>query len=208
MTNKVSRIIAIFVALVSMVVMVGWFLDFPTLKNILPQFVTMKFITAVCFLLSSLNLYLIVRMNLCRQEWESMALLFVSFLTILLMASLLVSTFIGIKTGVEDLFVKEVSGAVKTVAPGRPSLVTMINFVLIAGIGLSNLYRLSVAVSRTLGLLVTLFGGMAILGYIIDLPKLYGHFNNFSTAMALHTAILFVLLGVGFLTIRVKKDQG
>lgn len=210
MSNKVPKIIALVVAFTSVAVMIGWIFDITVLKSISPQFVTMKFISAVCFLLSSFSLYIIARKDKERYEWEDIVLLFINFLVILLMASLLISVFVGVKTGVEDLFVKEEAGAVKTTVPGRPALFTMINFVLIASIGLFGLIRkgfLKSEIIRILGLAVAFSGGLAIIGYIADVPKLYGHFNNFSTAMALHTSILFVFLGVGFFIVHGKKSQ-
>ena len=118
----------------------------------------------------------------------------------------------GIKTGMEDLFVQEGTGAINTVVPGRPALITMICFVLVACIGLlvllkrENLWRIA---TICLGAAVAFFGSMAVVGYIVYMPVLYGQINNFSTAVALHTAILFVLLGVGFIFtgIRVTSDN-
>jgi len=39
------------------------------------------------------------------------------------------------------------------------------------------------------------------LGYIINAPILYYTISGWSTAMALHTAILFVLLGIGLVLV-------
>jgi len=107
----------------------------------------------------------------------------------------------------EDLFVKEALGAVYTFVPGRPALFTIISFILVAGAGLMILFKgkISFKIARIFGLAVAGFGGLAVIGYIVNIPQFYGHFNNYSTAMALHTAILFALLGIGFFIIKSKN---
>jgi nitric oxide reductase large subunit len=50
-----------------------------------------------------------------------------------------------------------------------------------------------------IGCIVTLIGIIAVGGYIINMPLLYYLVKGFSTAMALHTAILFVILGIGLI---------
>ena len=48
-----------------------------------------------------------------------------------------------------------------------------------------------------LGGIIVLIAGVALLGYFTDHPFLYYVIENISEGMALHTAILFVLLGLG-----------
>lgn len=204
MTNRYPRIIAIIVALCGVAVMFGWVYDITFLKSILPNFVTMKFITAVCFVLSGTALYFAARTVEDGKGWDNLVLLFINFLVALLMASLVISVFFGIKTGLEDLFVKESAGAINTTVPGRPALITAINFILIAVMGSLSLFRKerSLKIVHVLGVMVAVSGGVAMVGYLADVPVLYYNIDKISTAMAIHTAILFVLLGAGFYTIR------
>ncbi len=123
------------------------------------------------------------------------------------MATLLISTLLGIRLGVEDLFIREAEGAIKTTSPGRPSVGTMINFILIATAGILtmlNLTRLKVHFLR-IGWVVSIIGAVAVAGYIIKMPILYYAVENFSTAMALHTSILFLLLGTGLILLGKKQ---
>ena len=209
MGNNFSKIIALIVSMSGVIVMIGWIFNIPALTSILPQFVTMKFTTAVCFVLSGIVLYLTAINVQNNNDIAQLMSSFLSFVILLIMASLLVSVFLGIKTGMEDLFVRESPGAVKTVVPGRPALITMVNFLLIASVGLLSLFdkKNLLKVVNIFGLVTAFFGILAIIGYIADMPKLYGHFNNVSTAMALHTAILFVFLGIGFFIIRGNKKS-
>lgn len=205
---KIAEVLGIIVFLSGLAVMIGWILDIDILKSILPIWVTMKFSTALCFFLSGITLYFIAS---SQEKGLGIAqvVLPITILGILLfMATLLISVFIGIRTGVEDLFVREVEGAVKTTIPGRPSIGTMINFILMATAGILtilNITRLKVKL-LTIGRIVTVIGGAAIIGYIFNVPVFYYAIEGFSTAMALHTAILFVLLGIGFISLKGKDN--
>lgn len=168
--------------------------------RLLPIWVTMKFSTALSFFLSGF-----VLMSLSQLEADESAVaqtvLPVATLTIvLLMGTLLASTLLGVRSGVEDFFVKEAEGAVDTTTPGRPSVGTMVCFLLIVFAGLYRMYnsnRGSARILAHLGQMVVVLGVAAILGYTVSVPALYYTVEDLSTAMASHTAILFVLLGIG-----------
>ena len=121
--------------------------------------------------------------------------------TELLMASLLASTFLGIRTGIEDLFVQEKAGAVRTMTPGRPSVGTMVDFILIALAGILAMLNATKfrAILPVLGWIVGPIGLLALIGYVTNMEVLYYTWKGFSTAMAIHTAILFVCLGAGLI---------
>ena len=59
MIKTISKILAVIVTLVGIMVMFGWTLDIQSLKSILPIWVTMKFSTALCFALSGVVLFVI-----------------------------------------------------------------------------------------------------------------------------------------------------
>ena len=103
--------------------------------------------------------------------------------------------------GVEDLFVKEPAGTVKTVTPGRPSVPTMITFILIASAGIFTMMNPEKLRSglKIFGLTVGSIGVVAVVGYIIHAPLLYYYREGINSAVACHTAILFVLSGMGLL---------
>lgn len=194
----IPRVLAMIVIFIGIMVQFGWIADIPILTSILPQWVTMKFSTALSFFFSGVILYLIDYRHEKELSWSGPILAFCAMIVLFLMFSLLASSIFGVKTGIEDLFVKEAPDAVKTTVPGRPSIGTMVNFVLLASVAFFSLTDVKkVNAIRLIGLVVIIIGGTAFLGYILDLPILYYTVEGISTAMAFHTSILFVLLGTG-----------
>ena len=117
------------------------------------------------------------------------------------MGTLFFSAVLKIRTGAEDLFIKEAVGAVKTVTTGRPSVPTMFNFILIASAGILTTLNPGNLRSKLkiIGVIVGLIGAMAVIGYIINAPNLYYYIEGVNSAIALHTAALFMVLGIGFI---------
>jgi hypothetical protein len=194
----------VIVSLAGFIVVLGWVWGIDSLTRILPWWVTMKFTTAVSFILCGISLYLTARLRKGERDTAVLAIPIISMVLLLLMATLLASNIIGINLGVEEMFVKEKAGAIKTVAPGRPSVATMANFILIAMSGIIavlNPKRVEVILSLT-GSTVGLLGLIAVFGYVLDKPSLYFLVEGKSTAMAAHTALLFVVWGLGLILIK------
>lgn len=198
---KISRVFAGLVIAVGIFVMLGWFFDVAMLKSVLPGWVSMKFTTALSFVFSGIILYASSLFDSDNKTTSSVAIIMSSLIILMLMLTLFISSLMGLKTGLEDLFVKDVPGAVKTVIPGRPSIFTMVNFILVAFSGFMVLLELKNTnkLFSWIGWVVSAIGGIAIIGYLIGVSVLTFNIEGFSTAMALHTALLFVLLGGGFI---------
>lgn len=205
---KIVIVLSIVVSCVGALVMLGWVLDIQILKSIHPLWVTMKFSTAFSFFISGIVVYFVQYSIKGDSSISNVALPISIVIILLFMTTLLVSSYLGIRTGVEDLFVKEVAGAVKTTVPGRPSIGTMINFILVAIAGIFAMLKSENLKSKLLriGCCINVVGGMAIIGYIIDVPLLYYTLEDASTAMALHTAILFVMLGVALILLEPQQN--
>jgi hypothetical protein len=194
------KALALLVTAAGLAVMTGWIFDIAVLKSLSPAWVTMKFTTAVSFAASGISLFFIVRMLEGEFDTAQVVLSLASLVLALLMGLLFCSTVFGISTGIESLFIKE-TGEVKTVAPGHPSLPTMINFLLIALaaiLALQHPARLKRKLGA-IGLILVFTGALATAGYIFNAPLLYYYIEQVNTAMALHTALLFVILGTGLL---------
>lgn len=187
--------------LLGFMVMIGWIFDIAVLKSILPVWVTMKFSTALSFCMSGFILFMIEKSQRGSGSFVQVALTMMVLGLFLLMGNLLASSILGIRTGIEDLFVKEAEGAVKTTTPGRPSVGTMVNFILMAVAGIVTIIDQDKLKPKRLhiGWVVGSLGRLAVVGYIINQPLLYYTLEGVSTAMAAHTAILFVLLGLGLI---------
>lgn len=195
------------VVFISILVMIGWQFDIDAFKNILPYWVTMKVSTAFAFFLSGITLFFVAKATEKDITYAEVVLPGTTLALLLLMATLLMSNIFGIDTGIEEVFVKESAGAVNTTIPGRPSVGTMINFILIALSGIITLYKPQQLklILFIIGWIVVVSGSLALIGYIINVPLLYYRVEAWSSAMAIHTACLFILLGAG-LVILYKTD--
>ena len=197
----ISRILVLLVMLGGTIVLIGWIFTIPMLTSILPTWVAMKFITALSFFWSGILVFLLAERSNGETKSELVEYLttIISFTLLLLMVIFLISLLSGVSTGIENLFVKEAPGAVKTAVPGVPAIPTILCFILI---GLVKLIRLALPhenkVYHVMGMIVTFVGGVAIVGYILDIPILYYYFSGY-TPMAFPTALLFILLGIALI---------
>lgn len=198
---KIIKILSFIVMITSVLVTVGWILDIGVLKSILPGMVTMKFTTALCFGATAFILNSMAQKSDELPPGIQMVLPAATLFILLIMSTLLISSFTGVNSGIDSLLIQEKAGTVNTVTPGRPSVATMINFILITIA--SILVHIDLAKYKKifiwLGTAVAFIGALAVSGYIFHLPFLYFYVPNISTAMALSTAILFVLTGIGFI---------
>ncbi len=202
--QKAVKILSIIVSICGIVVIIGWVFDVIILKSILSIWVTMKFSTALSFFFSGVTLFFIAKSIEGEFTLAQVVLPITTLIIFILMTALLASTFLGLHTGVEDLFVMETRGAVNTLTPGRPSVGTMISFVLVAIAGVLSMLNPAGLKLKLLGIgsAVGIVGILAVAGYAINAPPLYYSISNRDTAMALHTAILFVMLGAGLVLLK------
>ena len=179
-----------------LLVLWGWAQDITLLKTFRPDLVPMRANTAAGFVLCGVSLWLRVSplgsrvprllANGCAGLAGAIALL-----------TLLEYAF-GWTPGIDQLLVTDPSGQI----PGRMAVMTAVDFVLLAaalrlldvesprGLRPSNWLALGIAANAFL----------AILGYLYDVEVLYR--ISAVAAMALHTAILFVLASVGVVLAR------
>ncbi len=204
--RKIAKFLSLAVIITGILVIIGWVFDITVLKSISPAWTSMKFVTAFAFILSGITLYFIVRALEGEFDQAQIVLSVTSFTITLLMGVLFFSALFGIRTGLEDLFIKEPSGTIKTVAPGRPSIPTMVNFLLIAAAGIQVTWNSKNLRNKltVLGIIIAAVGALAIVGYITGSPHLYYFFEGKNTAIACNTAVLFVLLGIGLLCLNEK----
>jgi len=199
--SDILRILSAAVIVIGIVVIIGWIMDIHPLTSIMPTWVTMKFSTAVSFLMSGIVVMLMNEYRNNNSEFARIFLFAPLIIILFFMATLLVTTLMGTSSGVSALFVKEDPGAIGSVKAGTPSVGTMINFLLIIGVGFASLlvdkkYKKYSFIS---GAIVLVLGIIALIGYTITEPTLYYQVEGFSGAMAIHTAIAFCLLGIGIM---------
>jgi hypothetical protein len=203
MENKIKagKFLSLIIIAAAIAVIAGWVFNIPLLKSISPAWTSMKISTAMCFLLSGVSLYYMARAREGEVETAQIVLFITTLIVMLLMGTLFFSHIFNMHTGLEDLFIKDAAGAIKTVVPGRPSLPTMFNFMLMSLAAILTLVNGKGlrAAHRTIGIVIGLIGAIAITGYIIGIPALYYYLEGINSAIALNTACLFVLLGAGLL---------
>jgi len=201
-----SEIISVLILLGGCVVLMGWAFDIPVLKSVYPGLVTMKANAAICFVLIGMALWCL---QTKRSDNAGFRLLAAWCAVVVLLMGLAVfcEYVFHWDLGLDQLLFKESWGAVLTSSPGRMAFNTAINFVLV---GLSLLFLSgkrvrSIYVIQFLVLVVGLISLLSLIGYCYGASPLYIG-QEFSTAMAIHTTILFILACVGILFSR--PDMG
>lgn len=199
--RKIAKVLSLVVMAAGICIILGWIFDIRIFKSIRPTWTAMEFDTAIAFVLSGITLYFIVRAIEGKFDTAQIVLSITSLVIILLMGILFSSAVLQVHTGLEDLFVKEPPGTAKSIVYVKPSIPMMFNFILIGIAGIVVLlnpdkYRLKL---KMIGMVVAAIGILAIVGYSIDFPVLYYYIEGINSAIACHTAALFVLLGTGLL---------
>jgi signal transduction histidine kinase len=181
-------------------VLLGWLTGVSELASLSPNWVTMKANTAICFILAGVSLLLLRERQtdvLCRRVGQLFAV-FVIVLSILV----LLEWYLELDFGIDQMLVKESPNAAATSVPGRMSMPSAVNFILIeiAVLALPWRTRRGLQVSPVLATLVALSGLFVCTGYLYGVKSYYA-FSPF-TSMALTTAVLFIALAVGVLSAR------
>lgn len=202
--SRLPLMLGFITALTGAVVIVGWVFDIPALKSISPDFVTMKFNTALSFLLLGVSISL-----LCKEPGKMLPKNYRIYLgqalaaVVALIGIVTLAEYIfGIYLRIDQIFFKEPLGAVGTYSPGRMSPATALNF-LILGVALFFIDADTPKGHRPCQFLAFVSGAIsfvAILGYLYSTRALYSVAAY--TSMALHTAVAFLIASVGILFLR------
>ncbi|MBW4678838.1 MAG: PAS domain S-box protein [Microcoleus vaginatus WJT46-NPBG5] len=198
-----SRKASVAVIVIGSMVIVGWMLNIPTLKTVVPGLVTMKANTAACFIMGGTALWLWHRhpTDQSKRLWAQIlagTVLGIGLLTLLQYG-------LGRNFGIDELLFKAATDTVGTSAPGRMAPNTAFNFVILGAALLLLVgpyaYYQSMQILSLIALLVALLG---LLGYVYQVKTLYGVGSY--TQMAVHAAFGFILLSLGILFAR--PDRG
>ncbi len=182
--------------------MAGWVLGIDSLTRIFPSGINMKFPTASSFFLSAFGLYYIFRTVKDNYEASRVILPGIAIAIFLFQGIILMSYLTDTFTGLDMLFVVETSHAYGA-GSGLPAINTMISFILFGVVCVAALFpgpRLSGKI-KFFGYFILIFGTSALGGYAFGLPWLYSQFIDSMIPMAVNTALLFVLLGLGLVVI-------
>lgn len=210
MTNiKVAKILATIVALIGLLVVFGWIMDIQVVKSILPQWIPMRFITAVTFIFGGVSLYYIAETINKDEGVASAAVPLMSIIILAIMSVFLVAIFSGFKTGLDEFFIKETPSETNAFPPGFPSTGVIVSFIIlgIAGIatafGVENIKKYL----RLSGQIMATIGSVGIIGYVIGSDMLTYNIPGYSATIAFHAAVLIVLLGCGLILVGKEVEE-
>ncbi|HKI53128.1 MAG TPA: ATP-binding protein [Anaerolineales bacterium] len=174
------------------IVLIGWFLDISAYKSILPNLPTMKFNTALNFLLAGVSL-LFLREENSKHE-KRIGQVFASL--ILVIALLTLSEYLFRRDlGIDQLLIKDLVTP-SDAYPGRMAEATALGFIFI---GLSEIF-IDTKILQYLTLSVVFLSLTAVVGYLFDYSSLY-QLTGYGS-VALHTAINFLTLSLGLFAMR------
>ncbi|MCX5656197.1 MAG: response regulator [Planctomycetota bacterium] len=186
-----------------LLVLLGWLLDIPSLKSVLPGFVAMKANTAVGFVLAGMSLALFgraARSVPIRRLSQACA-----GATALLGLLTLGQYLFALNFGIDQVLFRGPAGAIKTLSPGRMAPSTALNFLLLGSALLLAGSRRGIRIAQPLALLAGWIGLLALIGYLYGDSALCDSALcgiGIYTQMAVHTAVTFVILGFGVLLAR------
>jgi PAS domain S-box-containing protein len=197
--HKTLAYTALFVFVFGIISLTGWILNIEILKSIIPGYVTMKFNTAICFILCSVALWFLIGNN---SNGNTIIIKALMLVVVLLGGSALFQDVLQLELAIDQFFFKDYE-AIKQghPAPGRMAASTSLSFILI---GVSVFCLLAVnntrkQVGQWLLHFTTFLALTSLIGYLFQLPVLYK--PVFFTSMAVHTAIGLAALSIAFVSI-------
>jgi len=186
------------------VLIVGWFLGVEQLRNVLPGLASMKANTASCFILSG-----VVGFTLSRgwQRYKVVKILAVALaLTVGLVGLITLTEYIfSYQFGIDELLIKDDTN--RFARPGRMGPNSAFAFTMTSGALILTLLSKrdrSIWYAQIFAVLGLTVAAVGFIGYIYSAES-FGSYASF-TPMALHTAVLFILLLIGVLLVR--SSQG
>lgn len=188
-----TKIIAIFVIIVSLMVIIGWFVNIKSLLSIIPGAPTMKMNTALGFLFS--GIWLLFSNN----NRSSVKVIRVFSKSIIILVSTL--TLIQFMTG-EDLNIDNllIQDTYSKNFPGRMSQATALCF-FILGIGFLRIRsknKILKFLARYSVWGVVVIALISIASYILQIPT--SNRIRFMDSMAIHTSLLFLIISLTFIS--------
>ncbi|MCL5733594.1 MAG: hypothetical protein M1334_02960 [Patescibacteria group bacterium] len=198
-------IISILIIAGGLLGLIGWYFDLHSILSIISGRHEIRFTSAFSFIMVGLiliSVYETIHADRKNTDFALIVLPAASLAIILFMTFFVAEKIFGIPVDVEHVFIGESGGLTGM------SAVTAFNFLLIALIGVAAMFkirwiRIAIFIS---GILVSLSGLLAILGYILNIKMLYFDILGISGPMSLMSAIMFLITGIGFSLIGICFD--
>ena len=189
--HPLVRLLALLAGAVGLLALMGWFVDLPQLRSVIPGAVEMKLNTALGIVAASVALWLVPRSE-SGSGRARQVVLSLSILLILLGAATLAEYAWGVDLGIDQALVRDNASAYN-LAKGRMSPYSAVTFCAIGfAIGLLTVRRL-LAAARVAAWLVVSIGALSILGYLWNAAEIVT--DLVAPPVAVNTALVFVMLG-------------
>lgn len=192
------------VAVIGVVVLLGWAWHVAVFKSVLPNTVTMKANTALCFVLLGLAVAILAKST--RPAWRRLARVLAGVVVAVAALSLIEYVF-NVNLHIDQLLFAEDSSPIGTSNPGRMAVNTAVVFV---ALGLVLISAAGQAADRYRRRLVAIlvagffFTYLPFVGYILGVREVTG-ISTF-TKMAPHTSAALLLAIVAILFLPVGRD--
>lgn len=176
---------------VGVLAVLGWILDDPILKSIIPGLPPMRFNPAFALILLGLSMYLLLI-----EKWKGI-IRAVCTLVLLYGIAVIIQYTSNISFGIDEFFVKDFHAQAMGYPPGRPPASTALCFILMASAFLlfSTGKEKWWVIAQYCMHCVTFISFIILLGFIFSFPSLSRLY--FFTSMAIHMAAMLFLLSIG-----------
>lgn len=196
--RKWSRYVINAVAIIAVSVLVGWQFNIEVLKRFSASIVAMNPASAVSFLLVAAS-FVLIQSGKPKNIFPGKVLaIIISFIGLLKLFSILFDIDIPIDS---TLYADKLYPEIIANIPNRMAPNTALAFVF-TGLALFLMPnpRVSARNIQVIGLIIGLISLLSLLGYVYQVKSFYGVFSYI--AMALHTALCFLLVSIAILFIR------
>lgn len=194
------RLVAIWVLIISLIVLMGWILDNSLLKTFLPNGIEMKANTAIGFAFAAMSLFILSQST--TKSSSNLGQCF-SVLPLALGIATLVEFYGHVNLHIDELFFMDTQDIYGL--PGRMSLYSAIAFTVIGIALFIQPYAKLWWIVRITALAVTFIGALSALSYIWNVSELIA--NTKIKPPAANTALAFFLLGIGTLSISSRSNK-
>jgi len=204
---KINRWVSAFsvflVLIISSLALAGWFSGNEYLKTFSPGSVSMKFNTAVSFLLIGLSMFSLI--NNQRKVFMDRILDFMIYTALAIGVVTVLQYILGVSLYIDELIIKDIPNAAHTSSPGRMSIYTAGGFILCSTALI--LYKKGeekfIIVAQVLSVFLFLLSLLPLLGYLYGSSELYS--MSGITKMALNTSVSFFILSIGLIFMRPSR---
>lgn len=200
-THLLKRMSYIFTACVTflgILVYLGWIFDIDILKRVVATQVAMNPVTAICFILSSLSLYML--MDSDKHGWRRRAGYIFAYLVLLVGISKLSSIMLNVDTTIDSwIYQEKIDADIIANTRNRMAPNTATGFVLtsLALLLLHYKTQKKEVPSHFFVIMTGILGMLSLLGYFYQVKAFYGFLSYIP--MAIHTAIGFLLMSLAIL---------